>query len=559
MSDTDRQPLPAAGVSAWARIYGLGSVYAKSLRDSRRAFVFATLLLAGLVFLLSAAIPADWSTQAARDDIAKVAKDLASAAQGTSGKPVNVGTTGGYISWKYGPIFLIIASLWSILALSSTLAGEARAGSLEFVAASPLKKRRIAIEKVAAHVTVMAVVLAIMAVTAWQASTAFGKFPGDAIPLQAAVAYVIVLGFSALAFGGLALALTQFLGRSAGAGIAGTVLVAGWILNGYGSLFVLFAALGDLTPWAWTADHIPLAGQYDMVSLVPVAIVAVVLLAIGVEVFVRRDVGAAASIQTPGLPTMTLGLRGPVSRAFGERLPLALAWGLGTGLFGVALAAISRSLADQFGNSPDIQSTFRNLFPTTDVADAISFLQLLVEMMFVVAGFAAATFVSGWASDETSGRLEMLVTTPMGRGRWALHGGLGAFGATALMTLLIAAGIGLGCLMGGLDPVTPTVGTLSLGLFAAAAAGVGFAVGGVFRATVAAEVVLAVVVVTCLTDLIAPALKLPDWVHRLALTADLGQPVTGHWDVAGIVACLAIAAAGLLIGVWGIRRRDIAR
>ena len=60
-----------------------------------------------------------------------VCNSLGSAAQGTSGKPVNVGTAGGYVQWKYGPIFFIIASLWSILALSGTLAGEARRGSLE--------------------------------------------------------------------------------------------------------------------------------------------------------------------------------------------------------------------------------------------------------------------------------------------------------------------------------------------------------------------------------------------------------------------------------------------
>jgi ABC-2 type transport system permease protein len=548
---------PLVPVSRWSRVYGLGGVYAKTLRDSRRAFLFATLLLAGLTFLLCFAIPMDYTTQKARDDIARIARDLAATAQGTSGKPINVGTVGGYVQWKYGPIFLLIASIWSILALSSTLAGEARSGSLDLVAASPMGKRRIAIEKIAGHVTVMAVVLAIMAVAAWSASTAFGKIPADVIPMPAALAYVLGLGLSALFFGGLALALTQFLGRSTGAGIAGTVLIGGWIANGYGSLTPLLAAPGDLTPWAWTADFVPLAGQYDWRLLAPLALLAIALLAIGAEVFARRDVGAAASIQTPGLPAVTLGLRGPVSRALGERLPFALAWGIGIGVFGLAMAGISKYLADQFGQSPDIQSTFRNLFPGTDVGNAASFLQLLVQMLFIVAGFAAATFVAGWTSDETSGRLEMLLTAPVGRGRWAALSGIGVYLAAAVMTGLAAAGIGIGALMGGMDPLNPLLGSLTLGLFAAAAAGVGFAVGGAVRASIAAEIVVLFVVVTYLTDFIAPALKLPDWVHQLALTAHLGQPIAGHWDWAGVVACLAIAAAGLLIGAWGVGRRDI--
>ena len=67
------------------------------------------------------------------------------------------------------------------------------------------------------------------------------------------------------------------------------------------------------------------------------------------------------------------------------------------------------------------------------------------------------------------------------------------------------------------------------------------------------------VIATFLIDLLAPALKLPDWVHQLALTAHLGQPMVGLWDAGGIVACLVIAVGGLLLGAWGVSRRDIGR
>jgi ABC-2 type transport system permease protein len=543
----------------WSRLYGFGSIYAKTLRDSRRAFVVATILLGGLMLLVASAIPSAYPTQAGRDEMAKVATEMGAAAQGVAGKPINVGTVGGYVQWKYGPVFLIIAALWSILALSSTLAGEARNGSLEFVAASRLGKRRIALEKVAAHVTVMTIVLAIMAFAAWLAGAAFGKLPGDAIPPQAAVAYVLGLGLTALAFGGLAFALAPFVGHSTAAGVSGFVLFAGWILNGYGPSVPGFAVLGDLTPLAWTANHVPLAGQYDLLPLVPVAIVAVVLLAIGVEAFTRRDLGATSSIRTPGLPTVALGVRGPISRAFGERLPFALAWGFGIAIFGLVMGAASRSLADSFANSPDVETTFRNIFPDSDVASAGGFLQLLIQLVFIVAGFAAATFVAGWASDETSGRLEMLLATPLSRSRWAILGGLGVYLATAVMTAILAVGIAIGAVVSGSDALTPMAGSLTLGLFAAAAAGVGFAVGGVFRTSIAAEIVAVLVTATYLVDFIAPALKLPNWFHQLALTAHLGEPMIGRWDLPGIVACLAIAAGGLLIGAWGVRRRDITR
>jgi putative exporter of polyketide antibiotics len=119
-------------------------------------------------------------------------------------------------------------------------------------------------------------------------------------------------------------------------------------------------------------------------------------------------------------------------------------------------------------------------------------------------------------------------------------------------------GVGIGVASAGSDVATPVMGALILGLYAAAAAGVGFAVGGLFRNTVAGEVTAVFVIATFLVDFLAPALNLPDPVHQLALSAHLGQTMIGNWDPAGVVACLVLAVGGLLLGAIGIRRRDIA-
>jgi ABC-2 type transport system permease protein len=304
--------------------------------------------------------------------------------------------------------------------------------------------------------------------------------------------------------------------------------------------------------------HLPLAGQYDWPALVPVAVVAVTFIVVGVELFVRRDLGAYTSIKLPGLPGAVLGLRGPIGRAFGERLPEALAWGLGLGLFGLVMAAGSRSLADEFLKSPDLARTFHNVFPSFDITTAGGFLQLLVQLEFIVVGFAASTLVAGWASDEASGRLEMLLATPLARGSWAMRSGIGVFLAIALMTVVLAVAVGIGAVLAGSDAVTPMAGSATLGLYAAALAGVGFAIGGLFRTSIAAEIVALVVVATYLIDLITPALRLPDWVHQLALTAHMGQSMVGAWDAGGVVACFVLAAGGLAVGAWGMGRRDVA-
>ncbi len=122
-----------------------------------------------------------------------------------------------------------------------------------------------------------------------------------------------------------------------------------------------------------------------------------------------------------------------------------------------------------------------------------------------------------------------------------------------------AVAIGVGAAVAGGDAITPGVGTLSIAFYGAAMAGVGLAVGGLARASWAGPAVAAVAIGTFLLDFLAEPLRLPDWLHQLALSTHLGQPLAGSWSGIGLAACLLIAAAGLLLGTAGLRRRDLAR
>ena len=540
------------------RLSGLGSVFGKTVRDSRRAFLLELGFLGGLVFLVLAGIAAAYPTQAARDEVARMAAGMGSAAQGLTGPAVNIATMGGYVQWKYGFVFLLIAAFWSIRSLTGTLTGEAGRGSLDLLAASGLSRRRIATEKITAHLSLLTIVTIFLGFSAWLAGALFAKLPGDSISFAAAAGFALWIELMALAFGGFAFVLAQFLGRPVASWIAGTVLVAGPILNNYRTLVPAAGWIADLTPGAWTAHHLPLAGQYDWVSLLPVAAMAIVLLPAGIEAFVRRDLGATSGIRAPRIPVAVLGLRGVAWRSLAERLPLTLAWGLGLGFFGLIMAAASGSLADQIAQSPDLAHTFDTVFPGFDLATAGGFLQLLLQLLFIVAGFAATTLVSGWAGDETSGRLEMVLATPLSRRSWALRSGLGVLAAITLMTVIMAVGVGAGApAAGGSAVLTPMAGTFSLGLFAAAIAGIGFAVGGLLRPALAAPVTALVVIATYLTDLLVPAFHLPSGVHQLALTAHLGQPMVARWDLTGVVLCLVLAGGGLALGAAGFTHRDL--
>jgi polyether ionophore transport system permease protein len=539
------------------RLYGFGSIYGKTIRDSRLAFIIAAGLLAGMALVMGAAIANIFPTTQSRLEVdalfGSIPPSLTRLFTNIDLMGSKVGTLGGYVTFKYGVVFALGTAVWSILALSGTLAGEARRGSLDFVAATPFGKRRIGLEKVAAHLTLLWLAMLIMAVAITFSSNVFGDAAlGDAIPLDSSIGFALWIGALAMFFGGLAFMLSPLLGRAGGAGVAGVVMAATWIINGL-NVEPLFA----LSPFAWTFNHIPLIGIYDWPSVALVLISGVVLLAVGIELFQRRDLGVTVGLSMPGLPAAVLGVHGPTARAFGEQLPRALAWGIGLAAIGIIYASFAGILADQVAGVSGIANTFAALFPGVDLNSVGGWMQLYGELLFIAAGFAGATLVSKWASDEDDGRLEEILSVPMSRGRWVITAGIAALMGVVVATALFAAGIAIGSETGGISAGDAILGCAALGLFAAATVGIGFAVGGVWRTSLAAEVAALFVVVTYLLGLVAPALKLPDWVQNLALTSHYGQPMVGNWDMSGVVASIVIAIGGVAIGAWGMRRRDV--
>src|SRR5689334_16485920 len=201
------------------RIYGFGSVFGKTLRDSRRAILLVGVLVGLLLIGVSLTIVSQFNTVESRKELAAVVAAVPPILQGLAGKPVNVDTLGGYLQYKYGTFFPLVASLWSILALSGTLALEARRGSLEFVAAAPISRRRLALEKLSGHIVAMVLAVAFIFLSLVVVGRTAAGLPGDEIPVSAAAGYALWFGLIALAAGSVAFALSPFIGRGAAMGI----------------------------------------------------------------------------------------------------------------------------------------------------------------------------------------------------------------------------------------------------------------------------------------------------------------------------------------------------
>ena len=546
------------GADRPARLAGPSSVFAKSVRDSRRAIAIAIVFVAFVMLVGAAAIASAFGTVETRQQMLALAGTLPPIFQSMLGPPVALDTLGGLIEWRYQIILGVLLPIWSILALSGTLAGEADRGSLELLATTGITRRRLAVEKLAGHLVSVLIVLLALALVVWLSGIVFATLPGDAISPVAAIGYAALTAVLMLAPGAIAFAAAPFLGRGGAAGLAAFTMVAGYLVNGFHDSVDLFETLRPLSWFAWTANDIPLANRHDWVALAGLAALGAGLLVVGVLAFERRDVGRTLRLPSPHLPSFLLGLNGPLGRTFAERLRASAVWGIAIGMYAVLIAGTTSSLADMIRQVPALEQLMRLLYPDLDYSTVAGVLELtLTKNGLIIFGFTAATAVAGWASEESSGRLEVLLSAPMSRITWFLRSGLGTFLAIVLSAAIVSAATALGAASQGSDAGQPAQGAFVFALYGLAWAGVGLAVGGVVRSSLAAPTVIVLTVGSFLIELFAVALKLPDWVSDLALGTHFGKPFVGAWDPIGIVASLALAFGGLAIGAWGVARRDI--
>lgn len=538
---------------------GLGGIARKTLRDSLPAVA----VVGGLIGLLVAAggltMSSTYGSAEARLELGVMARAMPESLRGLYGEPLNLETIGGFITWHYGAYLALLGGLWSVVALGGTLAGEAAHGSLELVLATGRSRRAIAMAKVAGHLAGWLVVGVAVSVIAWATGIVFELMPGDPISPGAAIAFGAGLAVRGVAAGAVGFAIAPIVGRGAGTGIGGAVLLGGYIAQGYRGLVAGFEPIAAVTPSAWLARHLPLAGHFDWPAVGFTALVAAVLLAIGIELFARRDVGVTVALPMPGRPRVLAGTGGPVRLALAELLRSTWWWGVGLAIYAFAMVVVATAMLDLLESAPEMQRIFRAIIPDIDITTMAGMLEYsFVDFGFLLAGLAATTFLAGRWSDEGSGRLELLLATPLGRGRWLLATGGGVLGSigAAMAVLALAVGVTIGS--AGEDPAGPVLGIAVLALYGAAVGGLGMGAGGLWGGSAAARVAGAVTVGTFLLDTLAPILRLPGWVSDLALTTHLGAPVIGRWNAVGIALCLALAVGGLAIGVLGMRRRDLA-
>ena len=104
-----------------------GTVYAKTLRDSRLALIIVSGLVGAFLLSSGAAFGEAYNTPQSRQELVKPRQEPAARrwrACTATRSPSAIETLGGSIGWKTGASLGLMAALWSVLALSGTLASR---------------------------------------------------------------------------------------------------------------------------------------------------------------------------------------------------------------------------------------------------------------------------------------------------------------------------------------------------------------------------------------------------------------------------------------------------
>lgn len=183
----------------------------------------------------------------------------------------------------YGP--LVVGAV-AITAASAITAGEEEDRILALVLAHPITRARLVLAKAGAIVGLVVII----AVAAWVGLLIGVALGGGGISIGHMAAFALHLAFFGLDMGAVALAMGAGTGRRALAnGIAAGVGVLGWLINGFAPLVSALDWLKYVSPFYYYAGHDPLTQGIDAGDLLVLGAVAVVLTALAVLTFERRD------------------------------------------------------------------------------------------------------------------------------------------------------------------------------------------------------------------------------------------------------------------------------
>ncbi|MCD9622876.1 ABC transporter permease [Rhabdothermincola salaria] len=445
----------------------------------------------------------------------------------------------------YGLYLMLMAAIMSILSVTRHTRLEEQTGRYELVRSAVVGRHAPLAATLV--VTAGANLVAGLAIAATLVAAAGFGLAGSTLT-GASVAAV------GLAFTGVA-SMTAQVTRYArtASGLAGIVLGASFVLRAVGDMGRAGGGtLSWLSPLGWGQQSAPFVLDRWWPLALPLAFGAATTIA-GVTLSAHRDLGSGLLAGRPGPPTASRALTGSLGLAVRLQRAAILGWTAALAVSGALFGAFTDAMGETAGDMPEV---FRDVFGSDEMIDG--YLAYMAVFMAYLAAVYAVAAVHAWRGEETGGRVTPVLATPVSRWSW-----LGAnllVTAAGVVLAMVATGVATGFGAALVTGEWSSVGEMTvahlvqvpgvlvvLGLAVACFGWLPRAVPAVWGL-----IVFGVVVGTfgALLDLPSVVVELSPFEHaaRLPLEPFAWAPTIG---------LSAVAAASMLLGLTGFRRRDL--
>lgn len=197
----------------------------------------------------------------------------------------------GYLGTElFGLLVPVLLLVMGVLGGSRAVAGEERNGTIDLLLSTPMRRRRLVVEKSAgALLPLFAVAAAI-----WVAVAAVGPSQGLSVGLGSLAVALVGVGLLAAGFGMLAFVVASSAGSSAvGGGVAAALAVALYVLNVIGSVVPALTGLANaVSPFHWDGGPGVLSNGVAWSGMLLLIACPIVLLGLAIPLYERRDLTA---------------------------------------------------------------------------------------------------------------------------------------------------------------------------------------------------------------------------------------------------------------------------
>jgi ABC-2 type transport system permease protein len=266
------------------------SVLSKTLWDRRRSFAWWTLGLVGLVALMTAVYP----TIRDNPEMNRLVDEYPEALKAfiAFGGAVDYTSGAGYLGSELFslmiPLLFIVCSVGNG---AGAVAGEEERGTLDLLLSTPVTRRRVAVEKIAAMALELFGLVLVLCAALWVGAAAVGMDDVSAAQLAAATTSA---GLLALAFGAIAFLVGAATGPSAQANRVATAgAVAAYLVNGLAALVEILEIPQKLSPFYHYAIGDPLRQGLALDHSLVLVAITLAAAAAGVIAFERRDLASS--------------------------------------------------------------------------------------------------------------------------------------------------------------------------------------------------------------------------------------------------------------------------